>query len=123
MRDQLSRRDVTVLVRVVAVVLLVWNLPRVFEAWTAWGQVSRARVQFASGVISTKQVSDAWNGLVDAAWPPVAGLVLLLGAGVLARLVVVGLPGRGGCASCGYDLTGVKSGTCPECGAARAGER
>jgi hypothetical protein len=116
MQDQLSRRDITVLVRAVAAVLLVWNLPRVFEAWTAWGQVSRARVQFASGVTSSKQVADAWNGLVESAWPPVAGVVLLLGAGVVARMVMVGLPGPGGCRSCGYDLTGVKSGKCPECG-------
>lgn len=116
MRDQLSRRDVTVLVRVVAVVLLVWNLPRVYEAWTAWGQVSRARVQFASGMTSAKDLADAWNGLVESAWPPVAGVVLLLGAGVVARLMMVGLPGPGSCGKCGYDLTGVKSGKCPECG-------
>lgn len=116
MRDRLSRRDVTVLVRVVGVVLLVWNLPRVYEAWSMWGQVSRARALSSAGMVATKAVSDAWSGLVEAAWPPVAGVVLLLGAGVVARLVMLGLPGPGACASCGYDLTGVKSGKCPECG-------
>ena len=54
-----------------------------------------------------------WNADFDLAWP-----LCLLGS----LLVLAWLPGRrarrGACVNCSYDLRGLKSGFCPECGTA-----
>lgn len=44
------------------------------------------------------------------------GLVLVVGAGFVSRLLGARTPGL--CSACGYELRGLTSGVCPECGAA-----
>jgi hypothetical protein len=116
MRALLTRRDVTALLRIAGVVILAFNLHRAYFAWEYWGQMKRASAMQRSGLIGVEEARQSRLGFVESVWPPLAGVGLVLGAGVLSRVVMLGLPGSKGCQGCGYDLSGVKAPVCPECG-------
>lgn len=119
MRALLTRRDVTALLRIAGVVILAINLHGAYLAWEYWGQMKRASMMYRSGLIGAEEVVQHRFRFVEALWPPVAGVALVLGAGVLSRVVMLGLPSAKGCQGCGYDLTGVNGLLCPECGVSR----
>lgn len=85
---------------------------RVIVSWRSRSGPSRieAIVRHAPGRASIVLLHPAW------VWAP--GAVVILATGAWALVGVVRTRGPNRCASCGYDLRGLREGApCPECGA------
>lgn len=117
MRMRLEGRDVTVLLRLAAVIVLVLRLPHAVDVWGVWTTQSHKRALMNAGLVPREPALTLLRELVWSGWPLAAAVVLYFGARPLARLVLRGLPGPGCCPECGYDLKGSAGGPCPECGA------
>ena len=69
-----------------------------------------------------RQGTDSWQRRIEVKWL-LADSAIALGVPLAAWLAVRSWRAtrrrtQGACATCGYDLTGNQSGTCPECGTA-----
>jgi hypothetical protein len=106
----------TVLLRATGLVLLLWHLPNAWIAWHHWTELQRTRTLRAAGMITTKEVGQAWIDLLSSTWPLAAAAILFFAAPLLARVAARGLHPPGSCPRCGYDLRGCPPGPCPECG-------
>lgn len=103
-------------VRAIGLAVVVWRLPGlcggiatiIREGFIDW----LSRVTFMSG--QSGYFLAEFGLLLQFG----VGLYMLFGGKRLARILLRGLPGVPGlCERCGYDISGIESSRCPECGA------
>jgi hypothetical protein len=100
-------------VRLIGLFIVAWRVPSLFASlgmilregvidWVAnFMFVGRANGYFLADIGELVQLA--------------LGLYMLFGGKRLARLILPGVPGL--CHRCGYDISGLDSSRCPECGA------
>lgn len=120
MRIRLDRREVAVLLRLVALVLVTVHLSSVLDLADAWDSYQQRQAMIRAGMAPRAASGATWRSLVLSVWPLASGVLLFAGAGPLARVVLLGRPRPGRCSCCGYDLQGLGGAPCPECGTASA---
>lgn len=98
-------------VRAVGFVLLVWSVPSVILAGVVIvvESVERSPVVAVSSLLRTEVLTEGARFAL--------GLYLLLGGRWVVRLITRGLGVPGMCPRCGYDVRGLDTARCPECGA------
>jgi hypothetical protein len=101
------------LIRFVGLLVVVWRVPELFGG---------LRMIFQEGIRTwssgTAFMGRYYLGEIGVLLQVALGLYMLFGGKRLARLILRGLPGVPGlCHRCGYDISGLDSSRCPECGA------
>jgi hypothetical protein len=101
-------------VRLAGFGLLAWGLPGLAALLV---DLLSGTLFSGWGLLGSTQVALNDTGNVLAVGRVALGCYLFFGGKWVARQVTRGLGAPGMCAACGYDVRGIESGRCPECGA------
>ncbi len=95
--------------------------------WATGSKLVGRRTHIAGGIAATLALPFSFSGALGP-FGPILALLLLLAAAIVWHAIVATTLSRWAyntlahaidhCAECGYDLKGLRSKTCPECGAA-----